>query len=124
VVAIFLERMARGEETVIYGDGEQRRDFVYVGDVVDALLAGAGRAGGTYNVGTGVATSINELHAACRRVAGVSGEPQHEAARLGDVITSVLDPSRAERELGWHARVSLDDGLARTWAWTKEARKP
>jgi UDP-glucose 4-epimerase len=124
VVAIFLERMARGEETVIYGDGEQRRDFVYVGDVVDALLAGAGRAGGTYNIGTGVATSINELHAACRRVAGVSGEPQHEAARLGDVITSVLDPSRAERELGWHARVSLDDGLARTWAWTKEARKP
>jgi UDP-glucose 4-epimerase len=124
VVAIFLERMARGEETVIYGDGEQRRDFVYVGDVVDALLAGAGRAGGTYNVGTGVATSINELHAACRRVAGASGEPRHEAARLGDVITSVLDPSRAERELGWRARVSLDDGLARTWAWTKEARKP
>jgi UDP-glucose 4-epimerase len=124
VVAIFLERMARGEETVIYGDGEQRRDFVYVGDVVDALLAGAARAGGTYNVGTGVATSINELHAACRRVAGVSGEPQHEAARLGDVITSVLDPSRAERELGWRARVSLDEGLARTWAWTKEARKP
>jgi UDP-glucose 4-epimerase len=123
VVAIFLERMARDEETVIFGDGEQRRDFVYVGDVVDALLAAVGRSGGPYNVGTGVATTINELHAACRRVAGTDEEPRHEAARLGDVITSVLDPSRAGRELGWRARVSLDDGLARTWAWTKEARK-
>jgi UDP-glucose 4-epimerase len=124
VVAIFLERMARGEETVIFGDGEQRRDFVYVGDVVDALLATVGRGGGPYNVGTGEATSVNELHAACRRVAGVEEEPRHEAARLGDVIKSVLDPSRAERELGWRARVSLEDGLARTWAWTKEARTP
>jgi UDP-glucose 4-epimerase len=123
VVAIFLERMARDEETVIFGDGEQRRDFVYVGDVVDALLAAVGRCDGPYNVGTGVATTINELHAACRRVAGTDEEPRHEAARLGDVITSVLDPSRAGRELGWRARVSLDDGLARTWAWTKEARK-
>jgi UDP-glucose 4-epimerase len=123
VVAIFLERMARDEETVIFGDGEQRRDFVYVGDVVDALLAAVGRSGGPYNVGTGVATTIHELPAACRRVAGTDEEPRHEAARLGDVITSVLDPSRAGRELGWRARVALDDGLARTWAWTKEARK-
>jgi UDP-glucose 4-epimerase len=124
VVAIFLERMARGDETVIFGDGEQSRDFVYVGDVVDALLAAAGASGGPYNIGTGVATSVNELHAACRRVAGVREEPRHEEARLGDVIKSVLDPARAGRELGWHARVSLDEGLARTWAWTKEAREP
>jgi UDP-glucose 4-epimerase len=122
VVAIFLERLARGEETVIYGDGEQRRDFVYVGDVVEALLATVGRGGGPYNIGTGVATSVNELHAACRGVAGASEEPRHEAARLGDVVKSVLDPSRAERELGWRARVSLPDGLARTWAWTEEAQ--
>jgi UDP-glucose 4-epimerase len=121
VVAIFLERMARGEETVIYGDGEQARDFVYVGDIVGALLATVGRGGGPYNVGTGVATSVNELHAACRRVAGVEAEPEHRDARLGDVIRSVLDPGRADRELGWRAGTSLDEGLARTWAWTKEA---
>ena len=121
VVAIFLERLARGDETVIFGDGEQRRDFVYVGDVVDALLATVGRSGGPYNIGTGVATSINELHAACRRVSGVDEEPRYEEARLGDVLKSVIDPGRAGRELGWSARVSLDDGLARTWAWTKEA---
>ena len=121
VVAIFLERMARGEETVIFGDGEQRRDFVYVGDVVAALLATVGRSGGPYNIGTGVATSINELHAACRRAAGIDEEPLHREARLGDVIRSVIDPARAKRELGWSADVSLDDGIARTWAWTKEA---
>ena len=121
VVAIFLERLARGDETMIFGDGEQSRDFVYVGDVVDALLATVGRAGGPFNIGTGVATSVNELHAACRRVSGVDEEPRYEAARLGDVLRSVIDPARAGRELGWHARVSLDDGLARTWAWTKEA---
>jgi UDP-glucose 4-epimerase len=92
-----------------------------VGDVVDALLAAAGASGGPYNIGTGVATTVNELHAACRRVAGVDAEPEHRDARLGDVIRSVLDPARAERELGWRAATSLDDGLARTWAWTKEA---
>jgi UDP-glucose 4-epimerase len=121
VVAIFLERMARGDETVVYGDGEQRRDFVYVGDVVAAMLATIGRTGGPFNVGTGKAISVNELHAACRRVAGVTGEPEHREARLGDVLRSVIDPSRAGRELGWRAEVSLEDGLARTWAWTKEA---
>jgi UDP-glucose 4-epimerase len=121
VVAIFLERMARGEATLIFGDGEQERDFVYVGDVVDALLATVGNGGGPYNIGTGVATSVNDLHTACRTVAEVAEEPRHEDPRLGDVIRSVLDPARAERELGWRARTSLADGLARTWAWTKEA---
>jgi UDP-glucose 4-epimerase len=121
VVAIFLERMARGEPTVIYGDGEQSRDFVFVADVVAALLATVGRSGGPFNVGTGRALSVNDLHAACRRVAGVAEEPKHAEARLGDVLRSVIDPSRAERELGWRAETSLEDGLARTYAWTKEA---
>ena len=121
VVAIFLERMARGQETVIFGDGGQQRDFVYVGDIVAALLAAVGRNGGPYNIGTGIATSVNELHAACRRAAGIEEEPMHRDARLGDVIRSVIDPARAGRELGWRAEVSLDEGIARTWAWTKEA---
>jgi nucleoside-diphosphate-sugar epimerase len=105
----------------VFGDGEQRRDFVYVGDVVDALLAAVGRSGGPFNIGTGVATSINGLHAACRSVSGIDRPPRHEAARLGDVLQSVVDPARAGRELGWSARTSLEEGLARTWAWTEEA---
>jgi UDP-glucose 4-epimerase len=120
VVAIFLERMARGGETVIYGDGGQSRDFVYVGDVVAALLAAAGREGGPYNVGTGEGTTVAQLHAACAAVAGSTAPPRLEPARLGDVIRSVLDVSLAERELGWRAQVTLEDGLRRTWAWMQE----
>ena len=124
VVAIFLERLATGNETVIFGDGTQARDYVYVDDIVDSLLAAAGRAGGPYNVGTGRDTTVAELHAACERVAGVEQPPRHEPARLGDVQRSVLDARLIERELGWRARVSLDDGLARTWAWLTEQTGP
>jgi UDP-glucose 4-epimerase len=120
VVAIFLERLARGEDTVIFGDGAQARDFVYVGDIVGSLLAAVGRAGGPYNVGTGRDTTVADLHAACARVAGSDRAPRHEPARLGDVQRSVLDARLIERELGWRPQVPLDDGLARTWAWMKE----
>jgi UDP-glucose 4-epimerase len=118
VVAIFLERLAAGDGGTIFGDGEQTRDFVFVGDVVAALLAAVGHDGGVFNVGTGAETSVNELHAACRRAAGVELEPSYAAARAGDVLRSVIDPARAARELGWRAETSLDDGLAQTWAWT------
>jgi len=114
--------MARGEATTIYGDGSQSRDFVYVDDVVSSLLAAVSRGGGPYNVGTGRDTTVSELHAACARVAGSDAAPSHEAARLGDVQRSVLDASLIERELEWRPQVSLDDGLARTWAWMKEAQ--
>ena len=117
VVSIFLERMARGEETIIFGDGLQTRDFVYVGDVVDALLSAAGHDGGTFNVGTGEELSVLELHRACAAVAGVDADPKLEDARLGDVRRSVLDVSLAERELGWRARTSLEEGLRATWEW-------
>lgn len=117
VVSIFLERMARGDETVIYGDGGQTRDFVYVGDVVDSLLAAAGRDGGTFNIGTGSETSVLELHEACRAVSGRGDAARFEPARLGDARRSVLGVALAARELGWSARVSLDEGLRHTWAW-------
>lgn len=121
VVAIFLERLARGDETVIYGDGGQSRDFVYVDDVVDALLATVGRTGGPFNVGTGKDVTVAELHAACATVAGVDAVPRLDEARLGDVRRSVLDVARIGRELGWRPRVSLEDGLQRTWSWMQEA---
>jgi len=121
VVAIFLERMARGEPTTIFGDGTQTRDFVYVDDIVAALLAAVGRHGGPYNIGTGAGTTVAELHAACARAAGSDERPRHEPARLGDVQRSELDASLASRELGWRPGVSLDEGIARTWAWMKEA---
>ena len=96
------------------------RDFVYVGDVVASLLATVGHGGGPYNVGTGRDTTIAQLHEACARVAGSDAEPRHEDARLGDVRRSVIDSRLIERELGWSAETSLDDGLALTWAWMQE----
>ena len=100
----------------IFGDGEQTRDYVYVGDVVAAVLAAAGRdGGGVFNVGTGAETSVNELFEACRRVAAVEAEATHAPARAGDVLRSVLDVTRAERELGWRPRTRLEEGLRLTW---------
>ena len=114
VVAIYMERLARGEETLVFGDGEQSRDYVYVVDVARSILAAVGR-GGVYNVGTGVETTVNELHRLCAEVAGSAQEPRHVAPRTGDARRSVLDPSRAERELGWRAETQLDEGLRLTW---------
>ena len=117
VVAIFLERLAAGEPTTIYGDGNQTRDFIYVGDVAAAVLAATGhRGGGVYNIGTGVETSVNELHAACRLAADSDESPAYGPARAGDVVRSVIDPSLAASALGWQAGTSLADGLATTWA--------
>lgn len=120
VIAIFLDRMRDGEPTTIFGDGRQTRDFVYVGDVSQALLAAAEGDPGVYNVGTGVETSVLDLHGLCRSVSGRGAEPQFAAARPGDLLRSVLDPDLAERELGWRAARSLEQGLAETWGWVKE----
>jgi UDP-glucose 4-epimerase len=116
VVAIFLDRMSAGEETVIFGDGGQSRDFVYVGDVADAVLAAVGSDGGVYNIGTGADTSIRELHEICSRVSGTGRDPTFAEARPGEIRRSVLDPSRAGRALGWQARTGLEDGLHKTLA--------
>lgn len=115
VVAIFLERLLAGQPTEIFGDGTQTRDFVYVGDVVEAFLAAAAApGGGVYNVGSGVATSILELHRLCTVVAGCEQEPGFREPRPGEVLHSVLDPARAARELPWLPRTQLAAGLTRT----------
>jgi UDP-glucose 4-epimerase len=119
VVAVFLDRLARAEEAVIFGDGLQTRDFVYVGDVVAALLATVGHDGGVFNVGTGEETTVLALHRACAELAGDPAQPRFEAARLGEVRHSVLDVSYAARELGWSAHTPLAEGLAETWAWRR-----
>jgi UDP-glucose 4-epimerase len=121
VIAIFLDRMRDGTPTQIFGDGRQTRDFVYVGDVVDAVLAAVGHGGGVFNVGTGVETTIADLHALCRRVTGVDSEPELKPARAGDVLRSVVDPSLAERELGWRPQHDLEAGLRKTWEWVSAA---
>jgi UDP-glucose 4-epimerase len=117
VIAIFLDRLRDGKKTEIFGDGSQTRDFVYVRDVVAALLlaAASSSSGAVYNVGSGIATTVAELHRRCAETAGVEQEPEFGAKRPGDLQNSVLDPSRAERELGWRAETTLAAGLAETW---------
>jgi UDP-glucose 4-epimerase len=116
VVAIFLEAMAAGRETALYGDGLQTRDFVHVDDAVAAMLRVPG-VGGVFNVGSGVATTVAELHERCRAVSGDGRLPRMDPPREGDVRRSVLDVGRAERDLAWRPQISLDEGLRRTWDW-------
>ena len=115
VVAIFLGRMLRGEQPVIYGDGTQVRDYVYVTDVVDSFVRGlASSADGVVNIGTGAGTSVLDLFRACARTTGYQGEPSFEAARPGELQASVLSVERAARDLHWEPATTLDDGLRMT----------
>jgi UDP-glucose 4-epimerase len=117
VVAIFMGLLHAGGTPRIYGDGSQTRDYVFVEDVVDAMLVALDNEGGVFNIGTGVETSVLELYDAIQRASGVKRESAFAEARLGELQRSVLDTSLAERALGWRPSHSLDEGLARTWAW-------
>ena len=119
VIAIFMDRLLAGERVRIFGDGTQTRDFVYVGDVVDAMLAATGHDGGVYNIGTGVETSVNELYDVCRRIAGSDAEAEYAPPRPGDLHRSFVDPSRAADELGWRPQRTLEDGLREAWDWAR-----
>jgi UDP-glucose 4-epimerase len=119
VVAIFLGRLRDGETCLIFGDGKQERDYVYVGDVVAAALAAANVEGGIFNVGTGRATSVLELYEICRKVAGAELAAEHAPARVGELQRSVLDISKAADELGWRPDTSLEEGLRQTWNWIR-----
>ena len=120
VVAIFLSRIRDGTPATIFGDGRQTRDYVAAADVVRGLVAAVGADGGVFNLGTGTETSVVELWRACRGATGVDAEASHAKARLGEVQRSSLDPSRAERELGWRAEIGLAEGLRRTWEWIQQ----
>lgn len=116
VVAIFCGLVGSGGQPTVYGDGTQTRDYIYVGDVVDAALAAAGsRANGAVNIGTGREASVLDLVEILGRLGGRDDfEPQLAPPRPGEVQRISLDASLAERELGWRPRTSLDDGLRLT----------
>jgi UDP-glucose 4-epimerase len=112
VVAIFAERILRGEEVTVYGDGEQTRDFVFVDDVVDAFVRAATRGGGLVcNVGTGQETSVNGLLATMAQVAGVEATAVKAPLRPGELLRSCLDVERAAIQLGWRPWTELADGI-------------
>jgi UDP-glucose 4-epimerase len=113
VVAIFSEKMLRGEPVTINGDGKQTRDYVFVGDVVRAnVLALESTATGPLNIGTGVETDVNELAAS-----GSRSEVRHGPAKQGEQRRSVVDATRATEVLGWRPETPLAEGLRRTVEW-------
>jgi len=127
VVAIFCNRILEGKPLTIFGDGEQTRDYVYVGDVASAVWLGAtfalppaGRVDArSFNIGTGVGTSVVELARLLQQAAGSSVEVVFAPRRPGEQQESFLNVDKARAVLGWEPRVSLADGLAKTFAWAE-----
>jgi UDP-glucose 4-epimerase len=126
VVAVFCERMHRGLPLTVFGTGEQTRDFIYVGDVVGAIVAAIdfeGRLGhadgdtAAYNISTCRETSVNDLFSALSAASGYAEAPELEPARAGDVLRSSLDPSKARATFGWSAQQELTHGAEMTWRW-------
>jgi UDP-glucose 4-epimerase len=114
-VAIFCGLLLGEGTPRVFGDGHQTRDYVYVGDVVDAFLAAAeSDAEGTYNVGTGVETSVLELGALIADICERRFEPEMAPARPGEIQRIAIDSGRAASDLGWEARTPLADGLKTT----------
>ncbi len=115
VISIFTERLLRQEPTVIYGDGENTRDYVYVADVVAANLAAlASDRIGAYNVGTGVETTVNAIFERINTLTEAGATANHGEAKSGEQRRSCLSWEHIQRELGWSPQVQLDEGLART----------
>ncbi len=114
VVAIFSHALWRGERPRMFGHGEPTRDYIHVGDVVDAMVRATGTRG-TFNVATGVETSVRELYSVLARAAGSSIEPELLPLREGELERSCMDTSHAEKVLGWRARIPVAEGLAGTY---------
>ena len=119
VVPIFAFAMLRGEPLIVFGDGEQTRDFVHVYDVVEANLRAATTEGlsGAFNLGSGTQTSVNGLIDMMREVSGIDPEVVFEPPRPGDVLDSLADVSRARQAFGFEPCMSLSDGLAQYFSW-------
>ncbi len=121
VIPRFIAALLNGERPVVYGDGEQTRDFVFVGDVVEAnlraALAGPEAAGQSLNIGSGQSVSLNQILAALGRLTGRDTEADRREARAGDIRNSRADIAEARNLLDFSPAVALEDGLARTLHW-------
>lgn len=121
VVAVFAERMIAGKPCTVYGDGQQTRDFVYVDDVVHALVLAADRGDGErFLVGTSQRTSVLQLFHAMAAATNYRHDPVWGPARSGEIRHSSVDASKARRQLGWKPWTPLEEGLAATLAWTAQ----
>jgi UDP-glucose 4-epimerase len=114
VVAIFAYHLWRGDAPTLYGFGRPTRDYVHVHDVAQALLAAVAKPG-VFNIATGVKTDVMEIFRVLESAAETSLDPVLAPLRPRELEQSCMDPTRARRELGWRAEISLHDGLRRTY---------
>ncbi len=122
VITIFIRRLLSGQSPIIFGDGEQRRDFVHVEDVASATVAAAEQnvSGTVINVGTGTSTSVNQIAAMLRAKIMPDITPMHEAAQPGELRNSIADIGRARQLLGYEPKRRLETDLDEVIAWNKE----
>jgi len=132
VISIFTGKMLAGQRPTIFGDGEQLRDYTYVGDVVDVNMLVSQKIEElnkrkisspddlAYNVGTEKGSSVNLLYKLLAKITNFQGEPIYAPERKGEIRKTYLDTSKAKKELGWQAKLELKDGLEKTVSWFKE----
>ena len=120
VISIFAKAIVQGFPIIIYGDGKQTRDFIYVDDVVEANILGMQhQVTGIYNVSTGISSSVNLLVDEFRNISGKDIEVVYDKPRLGDIRDSVLATDKSEKELLFTAKYNLHDGLIKTYEYFK-----
>ncbi len=118
----FITRLLDEKPPIIYGDGEQTRDFIFVADVVRAnIQAMESNASGAFNIAGGSRISLNELAGSLSEITGVHCRPVYEPPRPGDVRDSLADISWAGEAFGFSPRCTLDEGLHETVAWFRDA---
>lgn len=122
VLSRFMLAMIQGQQPVVYGDGEQSRDFTYIDNIVDETLRACeakGASGMVFNGGTGARISLNEVLKVLSKITGKKIQPAYEAPRAGDIRDSQADISLAGKVLGYKPLIDFDEGLRRTWEWYK-----
>jgi len=127
VLSRFMLAALRGEQPVVYGDGEQSRDFTFVENVVDETLRACeaqNASGKVFNGGTGARITLNEVLRLLEKITGKKIQAKYDPPRTGDIRHSQADTSRARSILGFNLRVPFEEGLERTWEWYKKAYLP
>lgn len=119
VVAIFCTNIINNKPCIIFGSGEQTRDYVHVLDVSDANLLSLKSSTGIYNIGTSVETSVNDIVEILKKVTSHDFEIINESEKVGEVERISLNNSLAKKELGWEPKYNFDTGLEQTWNWFK-----
>ena len=117
VIPIFIDRIRNGEPIEIWGDGSIVRDFIFIDDVVEAISTCLDDSGDyeTYNIGSGIGRTLNEVISAIEKVSGISSNVIYKSSRKSDVPINILDCSLAHAQLGWSAKVNFDQGIEKTW---------